>query len=171
MLNNSTARNFVIISFFSILITRLIPHPPNFTATIAIAFYLPALFSFKYIIVALLAFVISDIIIGTHQLLIFTWGSIVLIGAISYFFSNFFLRLIGVTSSCIVFFLLTNFGVWLLGDTYTDNFSGLLLCYTMGLPFLQNSLLSTLFLAFLIELILLIKASKVYINRVKASSY
>mgnify|MGYP000312221599 CR=1 FL=1 len=37
--------------------SRFIPHPPNFTATIAIAFYLPALFGVKYIIVALTAFI------------------------------------------------------------------------------------------------------------------
>ena len=58
---------FIVVSFLSILITRLMPHPPNFTTTIAIAFYLPALFGFQYVLVALTAFVLSDIIIGLHM--------------------------------------------------------------------------------------------------------
>ena len=50
---NNKIRNFILISFMSILISRLIPHPPNFTTVIAVAFYLPALFGIKYIFLTL----------------------------------------------------------------------------------------------------------------------
>ena len=65
-------KNFVLISFISILVTRLIPHPPNFTSTLALAFYLPVLFGVRFIIVAMVAFILSDLIIGMHQLIFFT---------------------------------------------------------------------------------------------------
>ena len=60
--------------------SRLIPHPPNFTSAIALAFYLPALFGLKYVILSLTAFILSDLLIGMHNLVLFTWGSIVLVG-------------------------------------------------------------------------------------------
>ena len=46
--------------------------------------------------------------------------------------------------SPILFFIITNFSVWLLYDYYPKTFEGLLLCYTMGLPFFKNTMLSTL---------------------------
>ena len=58
---NERIGKFIIISFVSILISRLIPHPPNFTTAISVAFYLPALFGYKYIIVSLTAFILSDL--------------------------------------------------------------------------------------------------------------
>ena len=165
MLDNKI-RNFIIISFLSILVTRLIPHPPNFTTTITLAFYLPGLFGLKYLFVTLVAFMFSDLILGMHNLILFTWGSIIFIGLFSKFFNNYYLRLIGVTGSCLIFFLISNFGVWFLGTTYDNDLSGLITCYVMGLPFLQNSLFSTIVIAIFIELILTIKLSKIYISKI-----
>ena len=41
-------------------------------------------------------------------------------------------------------FLITNFSVWLIYDYYPKTFEGLLLCYTMGIPFVKNTILSTM---------------------------
>ena len=76
-MNNTLLKKFILISFLSIILSRLLPHPPNFTSTIAVAFYLPALFGAKFIIVALSAFIISDLILGLHSLVFFTWGSLI----------------------------------------------------------------------------------------------
>ncbi|MDZ4795340.1 MAG: DUF6580 family putative transport protein [Bacteroidota bacterium] len=45
-----------------------------------------------------------------------------------------------------VFFLLSNFGVWLASTevTYTKDFGGLMNCYSAGLPFYKNALIATL---------------------------
>jgi hypothetical protein len=43
-----------------------------------------------------------------------------------------------------LFFLISNFGVWTSGTMYTKDFSGLLTCYTMAIPFFKNSLMSDL---------------------------
>jgi hypothetical protein len=42
------------------------------------------------------------------------------------------------------FFFVSNFFVWMGGKMYTQDFSGLMTCFTMGLPFLKNTLLSNL---------------------------
>lgn len=46
-------------------------------------------------------------------------------------------------ASCVSFFLITNFAVWIGSETYPRTFNGLLLCYVAGLPFLKNSLIAT----------------------------
>ena len=148
-MNNTLLKKFILISFLSIILSRLLPHPPNFTSTIAVAFYLPALFGTKFLIVALSAFIISDLILGLHSLVFFTWGSLLLIAYFAKYFQKFYFRIFGVSLSCIIFFLVSNFGVWALSDLYIKNLEGLILCYTMAIPFFQNTLLGTLFFTFL----------------------
>ena len=145
---------FTIGIFIILAASRLIPHPPNFTSLIALSFYVPLIFGKIYIPVVLLSFVITDIIIGFHGALFFTWGSVVLIGIFSKFFisADLKFRLIGVVSACFVFFVISNFGVWLSGG-YGYSFSGLLECYFLAIPFFGNTLLSTIFYTFLIEII------------------
>ncbi|MDZ7849167.1 MAG: DUF6580 family putative transport protein [Owenweeksia sp.] len=45
--------------------------------------------------------------------------------------------------STLLFFLVTNFGVWYASPLYAPNFSGLMASYTAALPFLINQLLGT----------------------------
>jgi len=92
-MNNTLLKKFILISFLSIILSRLLPHPPNFTSTIAVAFYLPALFGAKFIIVALSAFIISDLILGLHSLVFFTWGSLFLIAYLAKYFQKFYFRI------------------------------------------------------------------------------
>ena len=167
-MNNITLKKFILISFISIIISRLLPHPPNFTSTIAVAFYLPALFGTKFIIVALSAFIISDIILGLHSLVFFTWGSLFLIAYIAKYFQKFYFRIFGVSLSCIIFFLVSNFGVWALSDLYIKNLEGLILCYTMAIPFLQSSLIGTIIFSTLIEFLLCFNNTKGLIKKINA---
>ena len=159
-------KKFILISFCSIIISRLLPHPPNFTSTIAIAFYLPALFGTKFLIVALSAFIVSDLIIGLHELVFFTWGSLFLIAYLAKHFQKFHFRILGVLLGCINFFLVSNFGVWALSDFYTKNIEGLILCYTMAIPFLQSSLIGTIIFSVLIEVLLCLNNTKNFIQKI-----
>jgi len=43
----------------------------------------------------------------------------------------------------VIFFIVTNFGVWAFGSFYTPNAAGLVLCYTAAIPFFKLSLIST----------------------------
>ena len=56
----------------------------------------------------------------------------------------------GIASS-VVFFIISNFGVWLLSGFYSLNFQGLLECYVAGIPFFRSTLISTLIFVFVIK--------------------
>ena len=140
-----------------ILLYRLIPHPPNFTPVIAMALYLPIFFGLWSIPFLLLAFAITDYFIGFHSLLIWTWGSLALVGLISKYGKNILSRLFATFLGAIVFFIISNFGVWYSGGLYDHTLEGLIKCYIMALPFFTNTLLSTIIFALLIEFIIFSK--------------
>ena len=62
--------------FLVLAASRFIPHPPNFTSLLALSFYVPALLGIRYLPV-LLAFILTDLVIGLHSVTFFTWGSVV----------------------------------------------------------------------------------------------
>ena len=102
--------------YFALAASRFVPHPPNFTSLIALSFYVPAILGVKFLPALICSFFITDMFIGLHNLTFFTWGSVVLIGLFSKFFvSTLSLRICGALFGAILFFLITNFGVWLLG--------------------------------------------------------
>ena len=139
--------------FLALSMSRFIPHPPNFTSLIALSFYVPALFGFRYLPALLISFVITDYIIGFHNTVFFTWGSVIIIAIISKYFSNSILtRIAGALAGAVIFFLITNFGVWF-GGMYQPNLQGLTESYIMGLPFFGYSLISTFIFSTLIETI------------------
>ena len=146
--------------FIALAASRFIPHPPNFTSLIALSFYIPAIFGFKYIFALMLCFLITDLFIGFHSLTLFTWGSVFIIGYFSRFFLNSLIkRVSGAIGAAIIFFLITNFGVWTLGS-YGYTFNGLLTCYIMAIPFFGNTLISTILFSVVIEGILKINFVK-----------
>lgn len=144
--------------------SRFVPHPPNFTSLIALSFYVPAILGIAYIPALLSAFFLTDLIIGNHNLVFFTWGSVVMIGLISKFFiNNIIYRIIGSLVSVLIFFIFTNLGVWLLGDIYDLSLNGLLNCYFLALPFLGNTFISTIIFCLLIEIIIYFYLNKKYL--------
>jgi len=137
--------------FFALAASRFIPHPPNFTSLLALSFYVPALLGIRFLPVLIISFVITDYFIGFHSYALFTWGSVLLIGLISkYFVGNIAKRVSGALLGAFIFFLITNFGVWSLGS-YGYSLDGLVLCYTLAIPFFAYSLISTFTFAALIE--------------------
>ena len=137
--------------FLALALSRFVPHPPNFTSLIALSFYVPALFGVSYLPALLISFVITDLIIGFHSTVLFTWGSVLIIGIISkYLFDSIILRISGALVGACIFFIVTNFGVWTAG-MYGYSFNGLISSYIMALPFFGYSLISTLIFSALIE--------------------
>lgn len=129
--------------------SRLLPHEPNFTAVGAITLfsgiYLPKKYSF---ISLFLTMIISDIFLGFHSTIAWVYGSFILISLLSAHFKNklknqniFLFSLV----SSIIFFVITNFGVWVSGSMYSHNLKGLLECYTLALPFFRGTLMGDLF--------------------------
>ena len=161
--------NYLKISLGILLVlaaSRFIPHPPNFTSLIALSFYIPAVFGVRYIPVVVLALFFTDLIIGFHSTILFTSGSVILIGLISKFFNKSILfRVSGAIVGAVIFFLFSNFGVWL-GGYYGYNFNGLISCYLFALPFFGNTLVSTILFSAVIEGIIKIELIKNF-SRVK----
>ena len=139
--------------FFALAASRFIQHPPNFTSLLALSFYIPVLFGIKFLPILLLSFIITDVFIGFHGVVLFTWGTVILIGLMSKFFvSNIIKRISGALLGACLFYFITNFGVWSLGS-YGYTFEGLILCYTLAIPFFTYSLISTFLFSGLIETI------------------
>ncbi len=128
---------------------RLIPHPPNFTPILAISVFAGIKFKdnlFSYL-VPVFAMLISDAIIGFHSGMIIIYSAIVLSAFVSRRFNTINTSILG---SCILFFLITNFQVWLMSPSYSKSLTGILECYTLGIPFFGMTLLSTFFYSYIL---------------------
>lgn len=124
--------------------TRLIPHPPNVTSIAAIALFGGAYFSDKWFafVVPLSALFLSDLFIGFYPHMEFVYVSFALVVCIGIWLQKrrTILAVGGATfASSLLFFLMTNFGVWYFQSLYPKTLDGLLSCYVAGLPFFENS--------------------------------
>ena len=130
------------------ILLRFLPHMPNVSPLAAIAlfgaFYLPN--KRLALIVPLALMIISDMFLGLHDIIVFTWGSTILISIVGLALKKskkitaiFAGSLIG----SIIFFVVTNFGVWYSG-WYPATWAGLSTCFIAGIPFFRNFLASTL---------------------------
>ena len=148
------------ISLILILVfARLIPHPPNFTPIIAAA--IVSGYFFKNINLSLLTLLIvmliSDLFIGFYENVIFVYASLLLITFVFHKISNKInfknLFIYGFAGS-LIFFVVSNFGVWLLGSpgaydiAYEKSLNGLIQCYVLAIPFFGNTFLSTVIFAY-----------------------
>ena len=143
--------------FVFIFVFRYFPHPPNFTPVLALTLYASMYFGLRSSPFVIMAFALSDFFIGFHHLLIFTWGSLALISIIGIFSKRFFFRLSLLFLSSIIFFVCTNFGVWLFSEFYTKDLDGLLQCYVLAIPFFTNTIISTFVFGMLFEISIMSK--------------
>lgn len=147
--------NFVVVLFIVLIgiILRLIPHAPNFTPIAAIALFGGVYFSKRIaIVLPVLAMAVSDIFIGFYDLKIMAavYGSFLLSVILGFWLKNHkkWHTVAGAAIlSSILFFLITNFAVWVFTPWYAKTFSGIIQCYIMALPFFRNTLLGDLFYA------------------------
>ena len=144
--------------------SRFIPHPPNFTSLIALSFYIPALLGVRFLPALIVCFSLTDLIIGFHGTILFTWGSVIVIGLISNkFIKSILSRISGALLGALIFFIITNFGFWSLGS-YGYTLHGMLTCYILALPFFGYTLISTLIFSIVIETMYSIKKIKNFIQ-------
>ena len=126
--------------------SRLVPHPWNATPVMAIALFGGTYLSKRLaIVLPLLIVAISDAIIGFHHTILFTWGAFALTGLLAWWVRK---RpdagriLAGAIAGSALFFLITNFGVWVTGDhLYPRTAAGLWQCYVAAIPFFRHTLL------------------------------
>ena len=132
-------------------ISRFIPHPPNFTPIIAMGLF--SGFYFKNskalaLLVPIAAMSISDVYFGFSIISVFVYLGIVLIVLLGCLLPNnqyetsFHNILGGSFIGSLIFFIVSNFGVFLIG--YPKSIHGLIACYTAAIPFFANTVSSTL---------------------------
>lgn len=135
-------------------LSRIIPHPPNFTAISAVALYGTNKIADKKraMIIPLLAMLLSDGIFelfyrtgflafpGFHSGMWYVYGAFAVVAMIGFWVRAQFSygRLaVGTLLSSVSFFVITNFGVWLSG-WYGYTMEGLVACYVAAIPFFRN---------------------------------
>jgi len=141
-----------IILFVLLVLSRMITEIPNFTATIALVMFTGYLIQNKFlsVLVILVSQVVSDLYLGIYSSMIFVYAAYISIALLSPIIMKKMNTKSVVLSSVIspsIFFIISNFGVWLIGSTYTFNLSGLIACYVAGIPFFDESLTSTVLFA------------------------
>ena len=134
--------------------SRLIPHPPNFTPIISMALLSGYFFSNIYlsVIILLISIFVSDFFLGFYKNMLYVYFSIVLINLIFFNISykiNFKNLYLFSCLAALIFYFISNFSVWATGTLYEKNLAGLMNCYFLALPFLKNTLISTLFYSYL----------------------
>jgi len=177
ILNNNKRLFYIIFVIFLGIFYRLIPHIPNFSPLYSISVFSSILpieldnkFNklLKYIsfLIPIVILFITDLILGFYKGMIFNYFAFLSYSIFSYFIFNKYSKLsktiLGVflsVGSSIYFFIISNFGVWLLTDMYSKDLVGFILCYINALPFLKNSIISSIIFSILIfytyELLLL----------------
>ncbi len=129
---------------------RLIPHPPNFTPIGAMALFSGAYLGRRSLAFAapLAALLLSDLVIGFYPELVFVYVAVaatVLLGWAVARRRTLLRVAAAAVAASVLFYLLTNFGVWLVMDYYPKTFAGLIACYVAAIPFFQNTLAGDLF--------------------------
>ncbi len=136
---------------------RLVPHVPNLMPVEAMALFGGAAFADRRLalIVPFAALFLSDLVLGYavygyglfYPGMAFVYGAVGLIALAG-------TRLgarpgaarigTGALAAAVLFFLVTNFGVWLTGTLYPHTAAGLAACYAAALPFFRYTLAGTL---------------------------
>ncbi len=133
---------FLVSLIFFAILSRFLPHPPNFTPIAAIALLSSKGFTNRWVVflIPIVSLFISDLFIGLHATIPFVYISFILIALLGMYVKK--INIISVLLSSTIFFLVSNFGVWLL--YYPISTEGLVQCYTLALPFFLNTVLGDL---------------------------
>lgn len=128
---------------FIAILTRLLPHPPNFAPITSIALFSGFHFSNKRIaiLIPLVGMFISDIFLGMHALMPVIYLSFILISAMSFYIKK--LSITNVLLASTLFFVLSNLGVWYF--YYPLTWAGLTTCFVLAIPFFVNAIAGDLF--------------------------
>ena len=142
---------FIFLLIFIATVSRLIPHPPNFTPITAIALFSITKLDNKFLatLTPLICLFVSDLFLGFYTINLFVYLSFALISMLGFYIGK--INLSSVIFSSLIFFVFSNFGVWILG--YPKTIDGLLTCYYVAIPFFGFTILGDLIYSFLIKFI------------------
>lgn len=144
---------------------RLIPHPFNFTPLLSYGLMCGALAKQRSTSVAFawLPALLSDLILGLYPSMIFNYlayAIIALIGKNIKSVTNISTTISYSALAASIFYLISNFGVWLMSNTYSMGLQGLYECYLAGLPFYQHSLLGSVLFSLIFSMVFIYITTK-----------
>ncbi len=126
------------------ILSRIIPHPANFTLVGGMALYLGK--SRQSLLIPLASMFLADMILGFDSLVmrIIVYGSMGLMYLAGKLIKNLWLASL---MGSWLFFMVTNIGVWLTVSMYEKTLWGLTQSLFMGLPFWRNALIADVLFA------------------------
>ena len=142
-------RNILIVTIIILaVLSRLVPHPPNFAPIAGIALFSSKKINNKLfsVFLPIIPLFISDLFIGISFINIFVYLSFIIIHFLGSISPKIDVKTVFLSS--VIFFILTNLGVWYLG--YPKNIEGLITCFTLAVPFFVNTILGDLFYSFIL---------------------
>ena len=122
---------------------RLIPHLPNFTPVTSLALFSGLFLKRKWLSIGipLIAMMLSDLVLGFSSISMWVYLGFASITMIGWFLDK--MNTKSILLSSLIFFIISNFGVWVLG--YPHTIEGLVMCYTLAIPFFGHSIIGDLF--------------------------
>lgn len=155
-MNKETILKILLVLFAIFLAgaSRFISDIPNFTPMLSIALFSGYMFRNKFLAYALplSAQFLTDIYFGFHPdmfAVYFSFALIITIGQLKNNNYSFSKSILWSVIGSGLFFIITNFSVWITADFYTKDISGLLNCFTLAIPFYKNTLLSSIIYSFI----------------------
>ena len=135
--------NLIILFILISVWFRLIPHLPNFTPVTSLALFSGLMLKRKWLSISipLVAMMLSDLVLGFSSISIWVYLGFVLVTIIGWFLNK--MNIKSILLSSLIFFIISNFGVWMLD--YSHTFKGLIMCYTLAIPFFGYSIIGDLF--------------------------
>ncbi|MCM8811884.1 MAG: hypothetical protein NC910_02385 [Candidatus Omnitrophica bacterium] len=133
---------------FMAVILRVMPHIPNIAPVIGIGLFCGATLPKRWApLAAVSAMAAGDLLLGWIPEHLFGWAAVALSAGIGFLLRK--RRTVAGVVGCsalasTLFFLLSNFGVWLFGcgkGYYPADAGGLAACYAAGIPFYRNGLI------------------------------
>ena len=133
------------------VVSRWIPHPPNFSALLAVSIFagliLPGPLA---LVVPIASAFLGDMVLGFHDLMWVVYLSLLPMIWLGQQLPKLKSKtsawmgwgLAGLVAS-VIFFLTTNLAVWWFSGMYGHNQEGLVSCFVLAIPFFHNSVLST----------------------------
>ena len=156
----------VVLLILVALAARFLPLAPNFTPILAIAFFAGSRISKTWVAYAIpfTALLLSDVVLGMYPgmalvyipflIMVALGAKVAQKGVGAHFLAG--------SMGAVIFFLISNFGVWAYTGMYPKTLEGLMACYAMGLPFFKNTFASLWFFS---GLLFMANASYVRLGR------
>ena len=158
--NKKLNLRFSVITLMVVLaaLSRLLPHPPNMAPIAGMALFGAGYYTKKYwaYLIPIAAMWVSDLVLNNvlyaqyfdnfvwfYSGSLFTYGAfalIVLMGSYTLRKKNIGTIIFSALGASVIFFIVSNFGVWLTSPLYAKTWTGLTACYVAAIPFLQNTL-------------------------------